>query len=129
MDRVTTGVTRLATVRDMSVTPYCAVVRKYVYNGTSRNVISFVDTVFNVNRPMFTRRFLYLPKGRLRNLVHENSVETKPLRTADPGCFTEMSDRDVHDEHFVLWNMKEFACFPIHFLREHRVQRAGRKAT
>ncbi len=30
------------------VTPYCAAVKKYVYSGTSRNVINFVDTVFNV---------------------------------------------------------------------------------
>ena len=62
MDRVTTGVTKPATVRDMSVTPYCAAVKKYVYSGTSRNVINFVDTVFNVNKPIFTSRFLYLPK-------------------------------------------------------------------
>lgn len=62
MDRVTTGVTKPATVRDMSVTPYCAAVKKYVYSGTSRNVINFVDTVFTVNKPIFTSRFLYLPK-------------------------------------------------------------------
>ena len=71
IDRVTTGVTNPATVRDMSVTPYCAAVKKYVYSGTSRNVINFVDTVFNVNKPIFTSRFLYLPK---KTLVISSSI-------------------------------------------------------
>lgn len=62
MESVAIGVTKLATVNDISVIPYSAVVRKKVYNGTSKNVISLVDTVFNVNRPMLTRSVLYLPK-------------------------------------------------------------------
>ena len=59
MDKVSTGIVIQRITLAKSLMPYSLVVKKVVYRGISRNVTNLVETLANVNKPMFCKSFLY----------------------------------------------------------------------